>query len=164
VEPGPEGHILVLSLKLRYHPGEMNYSDDFISGVYARAMKAVKLTPLVSGTLPIDHDSAFEVMLLSDSDENCALFVMTAGAELLRCGSFEWTTKCHATERLFKLCDYISPADWAQMDAANDCTWNLRKLDDEVILRILAEGCREIGGDFDPVGWRKRQGRRLTKS
>ena len=141
----------------------MNYSDDFISGVYAHATKAVKLTPLVSGTLPIDHDSAFEVLLLSDADEHCALFVMTAGAELLRSESFEWTTKVDATERLFKVCDYISAADWAQMDAANDCSWNLLKLDDAVILKILAEGGREIGEGFDSGGWRQRQGKMFRR-
>ena len=135
----------------------MEYSHDFISGVYAHATKAVKLTCLVSGSLPVDHDGYFHVGLLSDGNKNCSLFVMAGEAELLRSELFEWKNNNETTERLFKLCDYISPAAWAQMDAANHCSWNLRKLDTKVILRVLNQGYSEIDAGFDQTGWRKRR-------
>ena len=144
--------------KRPHHQHKMDYSDDFITGVYTHAIKAVKLTTLVSGCLPIDAESAFDVGLLSDADQNCSLFVMSGGAELLRSESFEWRNREDITERLFKLCDYISPAAWAQMDATNDCSWNLRKLDAEVILMTLAQGYRENGEEFDPAIWRQKHG------
>ena len=131
----------------------MNYSEDFISGVYAHAVKAVKLTRLVSGTLPIDHDATFVVGLLCDADKNCSLFVMAGETELLRSESFEWKNSNDTTERLFRVCDHLTPSSWAQMDAANDCSWNLQKLDTEVILGTLAQGYHEIGEKFDPANW-----------
>ena len=136
----------------------MDYTEDVIVGAYAHATKAVKFTSLASGHLPIDDDPFFEVGLLSDDDQNCSLFVMTVESELLRSESFEWKNREDTTERLFKLCDYIDPADWAQMDATNDCSWNLRKLDAEVILMTLAKGYRENGEEFDPSIWRQKNG------
>jgi len=43
------------------------------------------------------------------------------------------------------------------MDAANDCSWNLRKLDTKVILRVLNQGYSEIDAEFDQTDWRKRR-------
>ena len=133
----------------------MKYSDEFVSGAHAHAVGAVNLRSLVSGSLPIDDDSGFEVMLLIDGDHNCSILVMTGTAELVRSVSFEWNSNRDTTERVFQLCDYIAPSHWAQMDAEGACQWNLTELDPEVIVKILAEGYSENREDFDSSAWRK---------